>query len=96
MDAKTFLEQYGKAEAERICKLAGTSYAYFTQLATGNRRPSADLALKLEHASNERLSFEALLRHPKKNPRIGRDAIHPCHPQGDDTAGGQATGRETV
>lgn len=61
MDAKTFLDEFGKAEAERVAAAAGTNYAYFSQIAHRHRRPSVDMARKLVEASNNRLSFESLL-----------------------------------
>lgn len=51
MNAAAFLEQHGKEVATRVAKLAGTNWAYFSQIATGNRRPSPELAVKLVSAS---------------------------------------------
>jgi hypothetical protein len=62
MDAKTFLETFGKEEAARVAERAGTNYAYFSQIAYGHRRPSVDLAHELVIASNKRMSFELLLQ----------------------------------
>lgn len=61
MDAKTFLEVFGKAKAESVAKAAGTNYAYFSQIAHGHRRPSPRLAQKLVNASKGKLDFRALL-----------------------------------
>ncbi len=61
MDAKTFLDTYGREEAERVAVAAGTNFAYFYQIALGHRRPSVKLAVKLEHASDGRMTFTELL-----------------------------------
>lgn len=69
MDASAFLEKHGKEVAERVAKRAGTNWAYFSQIAHGHRRPSADLAQLLVLASEEevskpreRLDFVSLLQ----------------------------------
>lgn len=62
MDAYEFLDQYGRAEAERVAIAAGTNLAYFEQLACGARRPSIQLADRLASASDARLNVLALLR----------------------------------
>ena len=68
MDASAFLDKHGRDIAERVAKLAGTNYAYFSQIASGHRRPSPDLARKLVASSagvvrkpGEQLDFESLL-----------------------------------
>lgn len=61
MNAKQFLDEYGKAEAERVAINAGTNWAYFSQIAYGHRRPSAKLAKSIVEASGGRMDFEALL-----------------------------------
>jgi hypothetical protein len=61
MNAKQFLDLYGKERAIEVCKKAGTSYAYFNQIAYGHRRPSVKLAQKLVAASKNDLDFVALL-----------------------------------
>jgi len=72
MDAKAFLQKHGRDKAERVALMAGTNYAYFSQIAAGHRRPSPDLARRLVSASAgvvrkpaEQLDFESLL--PSKN-----------------------------
>lgn len=61
MNAKQFLESFGKSEAERVAVEAGSNYAYFSQIAYGHRRPSPDLAERLVKASDNRMDFVALL-----------------------------------
>jgi len=61
MNAKQFLDEFGKVEAERIAIKAGTNWAYFSQIAYGHRRPSAKLAKAMVEASGGRMDFEALL-----------------------------------
>jgi hypothetical protein len=62
MNAREFLDQFGREEAERVAVRAGTNLAYFEQLACCARRPSIDLADRLAGASDGRLDTLALLR----------------------------------
>ena len=62
MDAKTFLEQFGRVEAESVAVSAGTNYAYFSQIAHGHRRPSVELAERLVDKSSGRLDLLRLLK----------------------------------
>lgn len=66
MDAAEFHDKYGKEEAEKVSKSAGTSYAYFQQFITGNRRPSVELAQALIDASGGRLDLVGLLTKKRK------------------------------
>lgn len=51
MDLKTYL-QHHKARARRaLAEAAGTKLIYLRQISHGRRRPSADLAIRLEHVS---------------------------------------------
>jgi transcriptional regulator with XRE-family HTH domain len=75
MEASAFLEKHGRQTAERVAKLAGTNFAYFSQIASGHRRPSPDLARRLVSSSAaivrkpaEQLDFESLLP-PKREAR---------------------------
>ena len=61
MNAREFLDHHGKAKVKEVCKTAKTTYAYFTQLATGNRRPSPELARALAEASDNQMTLEELL-----------------------------------
>lgn len=47
MTALELLKARGDAETEKLAKRAGTTLAYFKQIAYRNRRPSADLAKNL-------------------------------------------------
>lgn len=60
MDAKTFIDTFGKEEAERVAKEAGTNLAYFEQIMYRARKPSPQLAAKLETASGGRMTRKAL------------------------------------
>lgn len=62
MTALQFLKKYGKEEAERVAIDAGTNFVYFYQIARGFRRPSVNLAERLEVASKKKMKFEDLLR----------------------------------
>ena len=62
MTALQFLKKYGKDEAERVAIEAGTNFVYFYQIARGFRRPSVNLAERLEVASKKKMKFEELLR----------------------------------
>lgn len=62
MTALQFLKKYGKEESERVAIEAGTNFVYFYQIARGFRRPSVNLAERLEVASKKKMKFEELLR----------------------------------
>ena len=66
MDALLFMKQFGDAEAERVSREAGTTFGYFKQIAYGHRRPSPDLAEKLEEASDGQMDFRTLLSKKRK------------------------------
>lgn len=61
MDAKQFLEKFGNHEAEQVSQAAGTTLAYFKQIAYGHRFPSRGLAKRLVDASDNRLDIMKLL-----------------------------------
>jgi len=61
MDIKTFVKITPKEERDRIAELAGTTDAYFQQLAGGHRSPSPRLAKRLEEATNGKLNKMTLL-----------------------------------
>ena len=56
-----FWQLVGKAEAERVAILAGTTYEHFKHLAHGRRKPSTKLAIKLVRASEQKMSLNRLL-----------------------------------
>jgi len=56
MDAKTFFTELGESEAKRVSELAGTSLDYFKQVMYGNRKFSHKLAIKIETASDGRMT----------------------------------------
>lgn len=60
MDAKTFRDTFGKQEAETVAKEAGTNIAYFEQIMYRARKPSPQLAIRLELASGGRMTRSAL------------------------------------
>lgn len=62
MDAKQFIETFGKDEARRVATAAGTNLEYFTQIANGNRNASIMLAERLVTASEDRLDLMQLIR----------------------------------
>ena len=51
MNAKDFLKEYGTEKASAVAKKAGTSLGYIQCIAYKNRRPSPELAMRLEKAS---------------------------------------------
>lgn len=61
MDCRTFLRSTDAAERERVAKRARTTVAYLRQIAGGHSRPSADMAVRLEAASDGRMTREELL-----------------------------------
>ena len=60
MDLKEFHEFFGEAEAERVAKDAGTNLAYYKQIMYLARQASPKLALRLERASNGRITRQSL------------------------------------
>lgn len=61
MDCRTFLKSTTPAERERVATRARTTVAYLKQIAGGHSRPSADMAVRLETASDGRMTREELL-----------------------------------
>ena len=66
MDARKFLELYGKERAKEVAERAGTTWQYFYQIATGRRRPSVEKAQDLVKASDGELGLMAMLTAPRK------------------------------
>ena len=62
MNAKDFLDLYGKEKATEVAEKAGTNYRYFYQMSRGTRRPSVELAQRLITASDNKLDFVSLLK----------------------------------
>ena len=60
MDIPTFLKQHTAANTRAIAAKAGTTLGYLRLIGYGIRRPSADMALRLEHASNGLLTAREL------------------------------------
>ncbi len=79
MNAREFLHQYGRDEAEKVARAAGTNLAYFEQLACGARRPSFDLAERLTTESSGRMDVLSLLRERSERVRA-KDASHEAAP----------------
>lgn len=69
MDARTFLKKKPEALVERVAVKAGTTLAYFKQLAYGARTPGKKLAGELEEASGGVLTRMELLYPPKPDAR---------------------------
>ncbi|WP_349609095.1 transcriptional regulator [Cupriavidus sp. DF5525] len=78
MDAKTFLKQFGSEEAARVSEVAGTNYAYFSQIAHGHRRPSVKLAQRLVLASEGKLDFVSLLQSKDHKTTAAESAAAPA------------------
>ena len=51
MDIRTYIKQSRGHHAKALAQKAGTSVGYLRLLSYGLRRPSAELALRLEYAS---------------------------------------------
>lgn len=64
MNANAFLKTFGWKETERVAIAAGTTRGYFSHIAHGRKRPSVGLADRLVLASDQRLTFDALIRAP--------------------------------
>ena len=61
MNAKQYLDKYGKEGAEKVAIKAGTKLSYFLLMAKAIRRPSVELAKRLEKASNGEMGWIELL-----------------------------------
>ena len=57
MNARKFLDLYGRERAKEVALSAGTTWQYFYQIANRWRRPSAKLAVRLSKASNGELTL---------------------------------------
>lgn len=60
MNAKEFLADKGPEESERVAKRAGTNLAYFKQIASGFRKASGPLSLRLERETDGELTRHEL------------------------------------
>lgn len=72
---KTYVKTTPKQEREQVARLAGTTDAYFQQLAGGHRSPSKKLAERLEKATNGKLNKIMLLFPPKAETPITTDQL---------------------
>lgn len=61
MDAREYLDKYGRRRAREVAEAAGTNLAYFEQLACGFRRPSYELAEQLCAASSGEMDTPSLM-----------------------------------
>lgn len=61
MNAKQYLDTYGKKGAEDVAIKAGTKLSYFLLIAKSLRRPSVELAKRLEKASGGEMGWVELL-----------------------------------
>lgn len=68
MTALEYLKQRGEAETEALAKRAGTTLAYFKQIAYQHRRPSSDLAKKLAAESDGALDAAQMVLAELKQP----------------------------
>lgn len=51
MDITTYFKSHPIQARRELARAAGTKVIYLRQIRHGHRRPSADLAIRLEHAS---------------------------------------------
>ncbi len=61
MDCRTFLKSTTPAERERVAKRARTTVGYLIQIAGRHSTPSPRMAIRLELASDGRMTREELL-----------------------------------
>lgn len=66
MNAKQFLEKYGRERCAEVAAAAETNFAYFSQIAYGHRHPSRNLARRLSKASNNEMTFIELMMPDEK------------------------------
>lgn len=60
MNLKEYVRIVKRSERARICEEAGLSLNYMYQLSSDNRRPSLDLAKRLEIATNGLLTVKEM------------------------------------
>lgn len=77
MTALEFLKARGEAEVATLAARAGTTLAYFKQIAYRHRRPSADLARRLAAESNGDLDAAEMVFAALKEPGEGKAASAP-------------------
>ena len=78
MDIPTYFQQHGIHARRELARAAGTKLIYLRQIRHGLRRPSAELALRLEHASGGLITARELrpdLPWPARQPTTSEDAI---------------------
>jgi hypothetical protein len=61
MNAKQYLDKYGKTATESLALRAGTSFAYFYQIALGHSHPSRKMALRLVKESGGEMTLVELM-----------------------------------
>ena len=67
MDAREYLKSNGRAHCKLVAEQAGTTLAYFEQIAYGFRRPSVSLAKRLDEASKGALHAQQLVFAPLRS-----------------------------
>lgn len=67
-----YLKTRGEYETDALSKRAGTTLAYFKQIAYQHRRPSADLAKRLAIESYGALDAAQMMLADLKQPRAQR------------------------
>jgi len=78
MNLQAYFDTHPNPAIAAMARRAGTSLAYLQHCKYGNRRMSADLAIRLEHASGGLITARELrpdLPWPA-SPLIREDAIH--------------------
>lgn len=80
MDINAYFQNHNVHDRRELARAAGTKLIYLRQIRHGHRRPSADLAIRLEHASGGLLTARELrpdLPWPKFQPLAHEDAATP-------------------
>ena len=81
VSAMSFWQRHGAQHCARLAQDAGTTYAYWKQIANQRKRPSIELARRLVQASQGELSLELLLfpiteqRHKGAAPLIAGNKV---------------------
>lgn len=75
MDPLRYLKLHGDDHCDDVAKRAGTTLAYFKQIAYRHRRPSVDLARALERESKGDLSAVDMLFAELKRPDSSETAV---------------------
>ena len=72
MHSKNAKLEFKRGELRALSEQCGISYDFARQIACGMRRPSIDVAIRISHATEGRISVEKLMRPEQPWPLMAR------------------------